>query len=137
MREPSLILHHSLSSKKEAGMNEISSLDHLYAKVDALSQKFDKMNVNAVTPTPVSPPCKVCGIFGHTSVECQLGSTVESVEQMNFVQYNQRMRQNQNIYKTPQNPFGQTTPPKSLSKVQLGTFIGKLFYESIRATPRA
>ena len=34
-----------LPSKKEVGMNEISSLNHLYAKVDALSLKFDKMNV--------------------------------------------------------------------------------------------
>ena len=32
----------SSPSKKEAGMHEISSLDHLAAKVDALTQKFDK-----------------------------------------------------------------------------------------------
>ena len=31
-------------SKKEAGMHEISSLDHLAAKLDALTQKFGKMN---------------------------------------------------------------------------------------------
>jgi hypothetical protein len=49
--------------------------------------------------------------FGHTDVECQLGSAVESTEQLNFAQYNQVMRPNQNFYKTPQNPFGQTTPP--------------------------
>jgi len=83
-------------------MYEISSLDHLAAKVDALTQKFDKMNTNAVTPAPVSPPCEVCGVFVHIGVECQLGSVV----------YNQGMRLNQNFYnQTPQNPFGQTTPP--------------------------
>ena len=42
--------------KKEAGMYEISSLDHLAAKVDALTQTFDKMNVSVVTPTPLSLP---------------------------------------------------------------------------------
>ena len=30
---------------------------------------------------------------------------------MNYAQYNQGMRPNQNFYKTPQNPFGQTAPP--------------------------
>ena len=46
----------SSPSKKEAGMSEISSLDHLVAKVDALTQKFDKMDTSVVTPAPVSPP---------------------------------------------------------------------------------
>ncbi|KEH19623.1 hypothetical protein MTR_8g465210 [Medicago truncatula] len=96
----------SSPSKKEAGMYEISSLDHIAVKVDALTQKFDKMNNSVVTHAPVSPPCEVCGMFGHTGVECQLGSAVERP------QYNQGMRPNQFFYKTPQNPFGQqTTPP--------------------------
>jgi len=46
-------------SKKEAGMYEVSALDHLSAKVDALFQKFDKLTVSFVTPPPASPPCKV------------------------------------------------------------------------------
>jgi len=60
----------SSPSKKEAGMYEISSLDHLAAKVDALTQKFDKMNTSAVTPAPVSPPCEVCGVFNLIGVDC-------------------------------------------------------------------
>jgi len=92
-------------------MYEISTLDHLATKVDALSQKFDKMRISVVTPALVSPPCEVYGIFGHTGVECQLGSAFEGVEQMNYAQYNQGMRQNQIFYKTPQNSYGQTTPP--------------------------
>jgi len=92
----------SSPSIKEAGTYEISSLDHLAAKVDSLTQKFDKMNTSVVKPAPVSPPCKVCGVFGHIGVECQLSSVV----------YNQGMRPNKNFYnQTPQNPFGQTTPP--------------------------
>jgi len=75
-------------------MYEVSPLDHLSAKVDALSQKFYKINISAVTPAPVLPHCEVCGIFDHTRVECQLGSAVESVEHMNYAQYNQGMRQN-------------------------------------------
>jgi hypothetical protein len=30
---------------------------------------------------------------------------------LNYAQYNQGMRQNQNFYKNPQNPYGQVTPP--------------------------
>jgi len=70
--------------KKEAGMYEISTLDHLSAKVETLFQKFDKLSVSVVTPTPVSPPCEFCGILGHTDLECQLGSTIESPEQLNY-----------------------------------------------------
>jgi len=94
-------------------MYEASTLDHLSAKVDILFQIFDKLSVCVVTPAHVSPSCEVCGILGLTGVECQLGSVVESPEQLNYDQYNQGMRSNQNFYnKTPQNPFGQqTTPP--------------------------
>jgi len=101
----------SSPSKKEAGMDKVSSLDHLAAKVDALTQKLDKMNTSAVIPTLVSPHCEICGVFGHIGVDWQLGSAIESVEQMNYIQYNQGMRQNQNFYKTPQNSYGQMAPP--------------------------
>jgi len=65
-----------------------TSLHRLNAKVDALFQKFDKLTINAVTPAPVLPPYEVYGICGHTGVECQLGSIVESPEQVNYAQYN-------------------------------------------------
>ena len=74
----------SSPSKKEVGMYEIFTLDHLAAKVDALTQNFDKMNTSVVTPAHVSPPCEVFGVFGHTGVHCQLGSAIEGVEQMNY-----------------------------------------------------
>ncbi|KEH29546.1 hypothetical protein MTR_4g045590 [Medicago truncatula] len=68
-------------SKKEAGMCQVSTLDHLSAKVDTLLQKFDKLTVSVVTPALVSPPCEFCGILDHTGVECQLGSVAKSPEQ--------------------------------------------------------
>jgi len=124
-------------------MYEASALDHLSAKVDTFFQKFDKLSVSVVTPSPVSPPCEVCGIFGHTDIECQLSSAVESTEQLNYAQYNQGMRPNQNFYKTPQNPFGQTAPPgypnnqEVPKKIQLRTLNEKLCYKLIQAAPRA
>jgi ABC-type Na+ transport system ATPase subunit NatA len=61
-------------------MYEVSTLDHLSAKVDALFQKFDKLTVSAVTPAPVSPHCEVCGIFGQTGA----GVTTLTVNLSNF-----------------------------------------------------
>ena len=45
----------SSPSKKEEGIHEVSNFDHLAAKVDALTLKFEKMNVSAVTNALVSP----------------------------------------------------------------------------------
>ena len=87
-------------------MYEISSLDHLAAKVDVLTQNFDKMKTSVVTPAPVSPPCEVCGVFDHIDGDFQLGSAIEGVEQENYAQYNQGMRQNQKLFKTPHNSYG-------------------------------
>jgi len=70
-------------------MYKVFALDHLNAKVDALFQKFDKLSVSVVTSAPVLPPCEICGIIGHTGVECQLGNAVESPEQVNYAQFNQ------------------------------------------------
>ena len=57
------------------------------------------------TSSPILSPCN--GIFGYTSIECQLGSAVRSPEQVSYAQYNQGSRNNQFFFQTPQNPFGQ------------------------------
>ena len=69
------------------------------------------MNVSAITNATASPPCEICGITGHIGVDCQLGSALNGIEQVNYAQYAQGMRQNQNFFKNPQNSFGQTAPP--------------------------
>jgi len=66
---------------------------------------------------PVSPPCKVYGIFCHTSVECQLGSVVRSPEQVNYAEYNQGFRNNL-FFQTRQNLFGQQTAPPGFANNQ-------------------
>jgi len=45
----------SSPSKKEASIHGVSNFDHLAAKVDALTLKFEKMNVSAITNATVSP----------------------------------------------------------------------------------
>jgi len=71
------------------------------------------------TCAPVLPPCEVYGIFCYTGVECQLGSVVRSPEQVNYAQYNEGFRNNQNFYiQNPQNHFGQQTTPLSYANNQ-------------------
>ena len=101
----------SSPTKKEAGIHEVSNFDHLAAKVDALTLKFEKMNVSAVTNAHVSPPCEICDISGHICVDCHLGSAISGIKQVNYAQYTQGMRQNQNFYKNTQNSFGKVAPP--------------------------
>jgi len=127
----------SSPSKKEAGMYEVSNIDHLAAKVNALNQKIEKMNVSAVTPAPISPPCEVCGVFGHIGVDCQLGSAIDGVEQMNYVQYTQGMRQNNFFLQKPSKFLwtnGTTwlcNQPEDPSEIKFGNFNGKLCHEPI------
>ena len=71
------------------GMYEFSNLNHLVA--------------------PISLTCEICGFFGHTGVECQLGSIVRSLEQVNYAQFNQGFENNQFCFQNPQNIFGQQT----------------------------
>ncbi|XP_039687849.1 uncharacterized protein [Medicago truncatula] len=83
-------------SEKEAGMNETSSIDYLSTKVNALSQRLDRMSA----PT-FSPPCKTCGLSSHSNTDCNLSS----VEQLNFVQNSQRVIQKSHIELLMENYF--------------------------------
>jgi hypothetical protein len=109
----------SSPSKKEAGMYEVSNYDHLAVKIDALTQKFEKINVSVISSSSsASPSCEICGVFGHFGIDCELGSVVRSPEQVNHAQYNQGFRNNQNFFQTPQNLFGQQTTPPSYANNQ-------------------
>jgi len=70
-------------------MYEVSPLDHIVAKVDALTQKFEKMSINVVSPSSILPPCEICGVFDHIGVDFQLGNVANNIEQMNYAHYNQ------------------------------------------------
>ncbi|XP_050919410.1 uncharacterized protein LOC127136946 [Lathyrus oleraceus] len=69
-------------------MYELSNLDHVNAKVDALTQKIDNLTITlATTMAVVSPNCEICRVQGHTAPECQL-LTGTSTDQVKYAQGN-------------------------------------------------
>ena len=63
---------------KKAGAIEVDSLTMLNAKLDALTKRTDKVNVNAIST--LSSSCELCQ-GGHPTIECQMmqGMTIEGV----------------------------------------------------------
>ncbi|XP_058745952.1 uncharacterized protein LOC131618812 [Vicia villosa] len=75
-------------SSTKSGMYEISSLDRVNAKVDALTQKIENLIVAPVAAVAaVSPNCEICGVFGHAAPECHLLTGV-SPEPVKYAQGN-------------------------------------------------
>ncbi|XP_020263045.1 uncharacterized protein LOC109839026 [Asparagus officinalis] len=61
------------SLPKNSGRYDVDALDHIASRVDALFQNFDKMSMNSVASN--STNCEICGIIGHSTVECQIGNS--------------------------------------------------------------
>ena len=56
-------------SKKE----DVDALTLLIAKMDTMTQKLEKLNVNAVNSCAPSPLCDRCGVLDHVTENCQVG----------------------------------------------------------------
>jgi len=64
--------------KRVGGKYDIDSLTLLTAKMDAMTQKLDKLNVNAVNSCTPSPLCDRCGSLEHVSENYQVGNPFAS-----------------------------------------------------------
>ena len=70
---------------KVGGRHEVDALNLIAAKVDALTQRFDKFGVNAASAANIT--CEICGCTGHSATSCQLiasPSTEATLEQVNY-----------------------------------------------------
>ncbi|XP_045802530.1 uncharacterized protein LOC123896150 [Trifolium pratense] len=79
----------------KGGMYEVSELNLVKAKLEALTQKMESMTTTpAATVAATISNCELCGIQGHTIAECQLLTEVPP-DQVNYTQgnpYNQGPR---------------------------------------------
>ena len=51
----------------------VDALTLLFAKVDAMTQRLDHINVNAVNSS-APPPCEICASIEHVTLNCQVRS---------------------------------------------------------------
>lgn len=81
---------HTQVKKKETkrGIYEVSNLDHVDAKMDALTQKVESLVINPTTTVvAVQPECEICGTPGHVTAECSLLDETNPY-QVNYAQGN-------------------------------------------------
>lgn len=72
----------------KGGMYEVNGIDHVNAKVDALTQKIESVSITpAAVVAAITPNCELCGTPGHTSADCQLLAGVLT-DQINHAQGN-------------------------------------------------
>lgn len=58
-------------SQTKGGMYEVNVLDHVNAKVDALTKKIDNLNIiPADTVAAVTPLGEIYGVQGHVTSDC-------------------------------------------------------------------
>ena len=63
------------------------------AKVDAMSQKLESLNVNSISSSTPFSSCEICGFVDHFTVNCQAESPFgqDAKDQVNYVNtYNPR-----------------------------------------------
>ena len=106
--------------KKETqgGKHEISSLDMMQVKMDALALKVQNMSQNPNTVAAVASECELCGTQGHQPVECNLLNEPCS-DQVNYTQgnpfsntYNPGWRNHPNFSYKNNSPIQNSAPPR-------------------------
>ena len=91
--------------KRVGGKYDVDALTLLTAKMDAMTQKLNKLNDNAVNSCAPSPLCDRCGALDHVTENCQVGNPFAPphVEHAAYVN-NFQPRPNHDPYSNSDNP---------------------------------
>jgi len=84
---------------------DIDALTLLTVKLNAMTQKLDKLNVNVVNSCAPSPCCDRCGSLDHVTKNCQIGNPFAPppIEYVAYVN-NFQLRPNHGPYSNSYNP---------------------------------
>ncbi|GKV38977.1 hypothetical protein SLEP1_g46823 [Rubroshorea leprosula] len=105
------------ATKKGVGLHNVDAFTSVSAQISVLNKKLDNLGASAMSISSNSC-CELCGQFGHASVECQVGNSVQSSnEQANFV--SSGGRSNFNPYSNTYNPGWRSHPNFSWSNNQV------------------
>jgi len=97
--------------KRVGGKLELDAIFILSAKVDAMSQRLERLNVNSISSTTPSPSCEICRSIDHLIVNCQVGSpfALDVREPGNYVN-NFNRRSTNDPFSSTYNPGGRSHP---------------------------
>ncbi|GKV23246.1 hypothetical protein SLEP1_g32996 [Rubroshorea leprosula] len=110
------------ATKKGVGLRNVDAFTSLSAQISVLNKKLDNLGASAMSISSNSF-YELCGQFGHASVECQVGNSVQSSnEQANFVSSGGRF--NFNPYSNTYNPRWRSHPNFSWSNNQVRVPLG-------------
>lgn len=99
---------------RTAGMFEVDHLNLLLSKLEAISLKVDNIHSNtAKVQSANSVMCELCGIVGHTEVDCHM-----SIEQTSYVNNNDQKPHNE-PFSNSYNPGCRNYPYFSYRKYQV------------------
>jgi len=125
--------------KRVGGKFDVNGLTLLTTKMDVMTQKVDRLNVNAVNSCAPSPSCDRCDSLDHVTENCQVGnpwapSLVEHVAYVNNIQprpnhdpcsnsYNPGWKQHPNVsYRFEPLPFPQANARPTPLRFQRPSF---------------
>jgi len=95
--------------KRVGGKLEVDALTLLSGKVDAMTQRMDRMNVNVVNSS-APPPCEICGSVDHLTLNCQVGSPfAQDANEVNYIN-NFNPRPTNDPYSNTYNPGWRNHP---------------------------
>jgi len=95
--------------KQVGGKLQVDALTLLSAKVDAMTQRLDHMNVNVVN-SGAPPHCEICGSVDHLTLNFQIGSPfTQGNNEVNYV-HNFNPRPTNDPYSNTYNPGWRNQP---------------------------
>ena len=68
--------HECGQPKRVGGKFNVDALTLLTTNIDVMTQRLDRLNVNAVHSCTPSPTYDRCGSYDHVTVNCQVGNPV-------------------------------------------------------------
>jgi len=73
--------------KRVGGKLELNSISMRSTKVDAMSQKLERLNVNSISTSTYSLSCEICGSVYQLTVNCQVRNpfTQDASDSVNYV----------------------------------------------------
>jgi len=92
-------------AKSIGGKFDVDALTLLTAKIDGITQRLDKLNVNAMNSCALFPTCDKCGSHDHMNENCQVGKPFAPSPSDNVAYVNNfQPKLNHNPYSNTYNP---------------------------------